>query len=91
MCRCLATKYSALLLVPLFAVLLLVAVLRSAGAGETTARDALVATLGALCCAVAAVWNIYLGIDPSLSYVRPPASSSGVQQAVLELLPLPGP
>lgn len=51
----------------------------------------MVATLRALCCAVAAVWIIYLGIDPSLSYVRPPASSSGVQQAVLELLPLPGP
>lgn len=87
----LATKYSALLLVPVVAVLLYGASLRSAHDAAPTRRDALVATLSALCVAMATVWGVYLAIDPSLSFARPPASQPEAQRTLLQLLPAPAP
>lgn len=88
----LATKYSALLLVPVVATLLYAAALRSREEGvSSTRRGALVATLWALCAALATVWIIYLAIDPSLSFSRPPTWPPEAQRRLLDLLPLPEP
>lgn len=85
----LATKYSALLLLPVLAGLTYLAAVRTKAEERPTSRDALVATLSALCIAVGVVWLVYLVIDPSLSFDRKPVRQPEAQRMLLDLLPLP--
>lgn len=89
----LATKYTALLAAPVVAALVPLAVVSRAAPGRRLRGLAVGAVwlLVVAALAVAAVWAVYLAIDPTLDARVHPRPISGLLPAVSDRLPLPQP
>jgi 4-amino-4-deoxy-L-arabinose transferase-like glycosyltransferase len=89
----LSAKYTALLVAPLVAALVLLAVVSRGTPGRRlrwlASGTAWLLVVAAL--AVAVVWAVYLAIDPTLSFEVKPRPVDGLLPAVIDRLPLPEP
>ncbi|MGN9910390.1 ArnT family glycosyltransferase [Phytohabitans sp. LJ34] len=87
----LATKMSALPLVPVLLLLVVLSVWSAGGRSWRAAAWGVGAAAGAAVIAVAVVWVSYLAVDPRLGWVPPPdvPASGGLRGLVAGLLPLP--